>query len=158
MRKSYAIPWNVNCVRPFYTRSTLRNIRAAYTRRRHRASESIYVFHSDSSILTLSFFARSSTYSDNDCTEKAMLLIDVCFGEQTSLARHEIPPEGVKDYDTVSGYRLTSCPGCISLLYIYCLRQVQILKRSLNGQSSPVDDVIVCKKNAIRPSYLVFYG
>jgi hypothetical protein len=87
-----------------------------------------------------------------------MLLIDVCFGEQISLARDEIPPKGVEDYDTVSGCRLTFYPGCISLLFIYFLRQVQILKGSLNRQSSLADDVIVCKKDAIRPSYLVFYG
>jgi len=74
--------------------------------------------------------SRSSTYSDD-----VMLLVDVCFGDQISLARDEIPPEGFKDYDTA-----------------------RISKRSSNGQSSPVDDVIVCQKNAIRPSYLVFYG
>ena len=84
-----------------------------------------------------------------------MLLIDVCFGEQISLERNDIPPEGVKVYDTVSVYRLTFYPGCISLLFIYFLRQVQVLKQSSNR---PVDDVIVCKKNAIRPSYLIFYG
>jgi hypothetical protein len=110
-------------------------------------------FHSDSLILTLAFFARSSTYSDD-----VMLLVDVCFGDQISLARDEIPPEGFKDYDTVSGYRLTFYRGCIPLVFIYLLHQARISKRSSNGQSSPVDDVIVCQKNAIRPSYLVFYG
>ena len=89
-------------------------------------------FHSDSLILTLSFFARSNAYSDDDdCTEKAMLLIDVCFGEQISLARDEIPPEGIRDYDTVS---VLFTPGCISLLFIYFFasgpNSQQVVKRT----------------------------
>ena len=117
MGMTFAISWNVKCVRPSYTRSVLRTLLAAYTRRRHRASEFINTFHPDSLILRLSFFARSNIYSDdNSFSEKVMLLTDVCFGHQISMVRDTVLPQGV-NCDTVSGYRLRFYPGCILLLF-----------------------------------------
>ena len=58
-------------------------------------------------------------FSDDDDSTKTMLLTDVCLGNQISLARYEIPPEGVPDYDTVSGYRLTFYPPGVSHSYLF---------------------------------------
>jgi hypothetical protein len=115
--KSFAIPWNANCVRPSHTRLTFRNLTVVYTHRRHRASESAHILEPGCFILTFSLFDRSSIHSDDNSMQKMMLLTDVFFGEQISLARDEIPPAGVEGYDTVRVYRVSLYSRSFSLSF-----------------------------------------
>jgi len=101
-------------------------------------SHSFDISKFDSGVHTSKTSSQSNIHSGDESTEKMMLLTDVCYGEQISLERDEfrsIGPGGVKDFDTA-----------------------QIIRSSSGGPSSSMDDVVVWKKDAIRPSYLIFYG